>query len=387
MITTFYPPHHFGGDGVAVQHLSRALASRGHDVTVICDVDAWRTLSAGPEPPPVDEPPGITVIRLRSPLGPVGPTLNHQLGRPTLHARRIRRIVADGAFDVVHFHNVSLIGGPGLLGVGGDALLLYTAHEHWLVCPTHVLWRYDGVPCPERRCLRCQFAAGRPPQPWRAGGGLDRALSSIDVFFAGSAFSAQIHADFGFSRPMTVLPPGVPDRAPPDEGAPQERPYFLFAGRLEAIKGADDAAAAIASVEADLLVAGQGSQEIAGPNVRLLGHQDAAALHRLMHHAVAVVVPSRCYETFGIVVAEAARAGAPVIARRRGPLPDLVEQGGGLLFDDVAGLAAAMQRLLDDRDLRDRLGTSARAAFDAHWREDRVTERYLGILRDRGLSV
>src|ERR1700682_4580848 len=39
-ITTFYPPYNFGGDGIAVQRLARALIRRGHCVTVIHDVDA-----------------------------------------------------------------------------------------------------------------------------------------------------------------------------------------------------------------------------------------------------------------------------------------------------------------------------------------------------------
>ena len=45
MVTTFYPPRSFGGDAVAVQSLARALVRAGHDVTVICDDDAYRTLS------------------------------------------------------------------------------------------------------------------------------------------------------------------------------------------------------------------------------------------------------------------------------------------------------------------------------------------------------
>ncbi len=35
MITTFYPPHHFGGDAIFVQRLAQALARRGHSVDVI----------------------------------------------------------------------------------------------------------------------------------------------------------------------------------------------------------------------------------------------------------------------------------------------------------------------------------------------------------------
>ena len=49
-LTTFYPPCNFGGDGIGVQRLCRALARRGHHVTVVHDVDAYNALHRGPEP-------------------------------------------------------------------------------------------------------------------------------------------------------------------------------------------------------------------------------------------------------------------------------------------------------------------------------------------------
>ena len=49
MMTTFYPPYNFGGDGIFVQRLSNALARRGHRVDVIHCVDSY-LLKAGQEP-------------------------------------------------------------------------------------------------------------------------------------------------------------------------------------------------------------------------------------------------------------------------------------------------------------------------------------------------
>ena len=37
---------------------------------------------------------------------------------PAMHARAIKRILDNGRFDVLHFHNVSLLGGPGVLAYG-----------------------------------------------------------------------------------------------------------------------------------------------------------------------------------------------------------------------------------------------------------------------------
>ena len=40
----------------------------------------------------------------------------------------------------------------------GTALKVYTTHEHWLVCPMHVLWRFDRELCERPDCLRCTLA-------------------------------------------------------------------------------------------------------------------------------------------------------------------------------------------------------------------------------------
>jgi len=80
----------------------------------------------------------------------------------------------------------------------------------------------------------------------------------------------------------------------------------------------------------------------------------------------AVVVPSR-FEGFGLSAVEALAAGKPVIASECGSLSEIIENGiSGLIFpeEDTDALAAAMERLLSDRPLRDRLATHAAARAD-----------------------
>nr|MBP9201751.1 glycosyltransferase [Gemmatimonadales bacterium] len=187
-LTTFYPPHNFGGDGIGIQRLARGLVRAGHHVTVIHDVDAYNSLRQGAEPEAPPEPAGLEVIRLRSGLGTLSPLLTQQLGRPVVNGPRIARILDEGKFDVINFHNVSLIGGPGLFKYG-RGLKLYMAHEHWLVCPSHVLWRHNRELCTGRQCFRCQVSYRRPPQLWRWTGYLERELRHVDAFIAMSEFS------------------------------------------------------------------------------------------------------------------------------------------------------------------------------------------------------
>src|SRR6185436_9383654 len=108
LITTFYPPYNFGGDGVDVQRLARALVARGHQVTVVNDVDAYASL-AKQLPAPTVESAGIDVISLQSRLGVLSPLLTHQFGRPIVHRHQLADLFRDKKFDVVTFNNISLV--------------------------------------------------------------------------------------------------------------------------------------------------------------------------------------------------------------------------------------------------------------------------------------
>ena len=399
MLTTFYPPYNFGGDGIGIQRLCRGLARRGHDVTVIQDIDAYRVLTGGDDPDVIDDD-GVRVHRLSSRFGRISTLLTQQTGRPIVQGRRIRKLLEDGDFDVVNFHNISLVGGPGLL-VYGDAVKLYMAHEHWLVCPSHVLWRHGRERCTGKQCLRCVTSYRRPPQLWRSTGFLERQAKHVDAFIAMSEFSRRKHAEFGFSVDMEVVPYFLPDLeesvAADDVGdseddSPHGRPYFLFVGRLEKIKGLDDVIPAFRSgmdIGADLVIAGDGDYRAdlerlanGNPRVRFLGRLHPDDLSRWYRHARALVVPSICFETFGIILIEAFRSGTPVIARRLGPFPEIVEAAGaGELFETEDELIAALRRLSDDDDHRDRLAAAGPVAFANRWSESVVVPKYLDVVR------
>lgn len=384
MFTTFYPPYSFGGDAVGVQRMARALAARGHEVTVVHDEDSYLIL--GGKVQAEGAPDGVRRIGLRARSGFLSNLLTQQTGRPLWHGARIRALIEEMRPDILWYNNSSLVGGPGLLD-HGDAFKVYEAHEHWLVCPTHVLWRHGRELCDARQCLRCTLSYRRPPQLWRYTGLLDRALDKADLIIAKSDFSRGKHAAFGLRQPMQVLPYFLPDldhqAVEPYRGHP--RPYFLFVGRLEKIKGLQDVFPAMDKYpDADLLILGDGdyaaelkAQAAGNPRIQFLGRKSPDELNAYYRGALALIVPSVCYETFGIILIESFRLGTPVIARRLGPFPEIVETaGGGLLFETEAELLAAMGRMQSDPGARDRMAAAGRSAFEARWREDRVLAAY-----------
>jgi len=337
----------------------------------------------------------VTVVTLRTRLPYVSTMLTQQTGRPILNGARIRELLDQGGFDAITFNNVSLIGGPGVLSYARHAAKLYLAHEHWLVCPTHVLWRHGRERCDGRECLRCQLRHHRPPQLWRYTGLLERQIAEVDTFVAMSEFSRAKHREFGFPREMEVLPCFLPD---PDSGperhdanvaSPHPRPYFLYVGRLETIKGVDDLVRASARYrDADLLVIGDGTREGAlrdlardNPRVHFLGRLPWDRLGPYYRHAIALIAPSTCFETFGLILIEAFSHSTPVIARRLGPFPEIVSQsGGGALFDTPDDLLGAMGTLQRDPEQRRRMGIAGFNGYRARWCESVVIPRYLEMV-------
>ena len=388
MITTFYPPYHFGGDGTYVRILAHALARRGHEVTVIHDRNAYELLSDGSSPQPQQQPDGVVVHGLRSRYGALSCLATHQAGRPVFHGSRIAEILSAG-FDVIHFHSISLIGGPGILAYG-RGLKLFTAHEYWLVCPTHILWRHNRELCTEKQCMRCLVSYRRPPQLWRMGSLLARNCRHIDAFITSSRSCANRHREFGFESPMHIMAPFLPseEQTKPAEGSEKSRPYVLFVGRLEAIKGLQDVIAAVdreSSFELWVAGAGKYENELRGlasdkPAIRFLGYQEADALRDLYRNAHAVVVPSLCYEVLPMVILEAFREGVPIIARNLGPFPEVVDAtGGGLLFDTQSELRQALNKVTSDKQYRESLACAAPKP-SRHWTESAGLARYFEII-------
>lgn len=391
LVTTFYPPFHFGGDGNYVRQQAHALARRGHQVDVIHNRDAWELLSKEPMQEPLAEPAGVNVVGLQSRFPALTSFVTHQTGTAGLHSTSVSRLLDAKKYDIIHYHNISLMGGPSILS-RGSGIKIYTAHEHWLICPTHILWRHNREPCTGRECFRCGLSYKRPPQLWRFTGLLDKSVAHVDAFCALSKFSADKHREFGFNRELTVMPSFLPDSddTQQNEPASTSRPFFLFVGRLEKIKGAQEIIPAfIKDTGADLIVVGSGEyesqlKEIAGnsPYIRFTGKLDATALKPLYRGACAVLLPSICYEVFPLVALESFREGTPIIAHNRGPFPEIVEASkGGMLYHDSDSLNKAVNTLLSDRMLRDEMGAASRQSYGDLWSETQSFKVYFELLK------
>jgi glycosyltransferase involved in cell wall biosynthesis len=247
-------------------------------------------------------------------------------------------------------------------------------HAHWLL--TAAVARFAGKPFvvtlhgsgSARRFSDVELAQRRPR--------LVRALlrPAAAVICVSETIAAPVRA--AGIEPV-VIANGV--RVPEDVGPPVEPPEVLYVGRLSPEKNVDTLVAAVGDL--NLVVAGDGPLRKRVPNA--LGAVPHAEVERLLERASVVVAPCE-REGFGLAAAEALAFGRPVVAAAGGALLELVTDGEtGLLVPprDAPALREAVQRLLEDPELRERLGREARTRARERFGWDAVIERTLETYR------
>jgi glycosyltransferase involved in cell wall biosynthesis len=188
----------------------------------------------------------------------------------------------------------------------------------------------------------------------------------------------------GFPEPDTQRLGSDPFGVRPQLGIPADAPLLLYVGRVAAGKGIDHLLAAVRELPDAHLV-------IAGPDDRHGVTTDAERVHTL---PMTEEAPRRLYpqadvfvlasegESFGMVAAEAAAAGTPVIVSDRCGIASFFEDGEALVVPyERAAVVRAIRRVLSDEALRERLARGGQAAARrTSW--DRVADVQEQIYRD-----
>ena len=204
---------------------------------------------------------GVTVSGSGNALGPVSALATYLSGRPFVYVAGAAQAMEGRSFDVIHFHNVSLAAGRACSGRRRREAL----HDE------RALARVPdarAVPVQPRALRRAALPAlharvPAPPQLWRYTGLLERSVKHVDLFLSPSRFTLDAHRERGFTAPMRHLPyfhadEGIHrDKSSPGRARP--RPYFLYVGRLERLKGVHVLIEAFRHYrDADLVIAGEG---------------------------------------------------------------------------------------------------------------------------------
>ncbi|GAX60450.1 glycosyltransferase [Candidatus Scalindua japonica] len=172
-------------------------------------------------------------------------------------------------------------------------------------------------------------------------------------------------------------------------------PYFLFVGRLEKIKGLQNLIPVFKEYsKAKLLIAGDGGygktlRKLArgNDNIRFLGKSNHRELRKLYKHAIAVIVPSICYEVFGIIIIESFSMKTPVIVNNISAPTEVIEDsGGGFIYNNNKELIQAMDILRTEPETRKSLGEKGYEAYRKYWTEDNCLKIYFDLINKIALK-
>jgi glycosyltransferase involved in cell wall biosynthesis len=360
-----------GGTGTHVAMLAAGFAARGMPVTVVGPPATGARLRLGSvpgvgftlvefgdRPRPRD---AIALLRLRRALLSAGDSSR----RRSFGVRRAARDVSAGSPDVVHAHGMRA-GALAVLALGRFPLrgrrrprLLVTVHNAPPVG--------GGAPALVYRLLE-RLVAGGADLVLCVSSDLEtrmRAAGAREI--ARAVVPAPAPAASG---PVAPSPPGA-SGPPPIPSC--DRPLVLAVGRLVAQKGFDtllEAAATWRDMEPRplLMIAGDGplaaglraKAAALGVDAAFPGQRDDVPA--LLAAAAVFVLPSR-WEGQPLVLQEALRAQAPIVASRAGGIPDLTGEAAALLVPpgDPGPLATAVRSVLTDPALAARLRAAARS--------------------------
>ncbi|HZF19015.1 MAG TPA: glycosyltransferase family 4 protein [Burkholderiales bacterium] len=337
--------HLHGGLETYCWEMGRALARRGHEVTLAAGArgGAWHG--------------EVKLAQFPFRLEQDWPDFGH----------RFQRLMERLSFARTALDHV--------LGAGYDAVVIAKPYDF------PPMWRA------RRRGLKAQVAFHASGTEFYFG---DRRFCGVvDHWLAVSRHTA-VQQEARYGRPTAVIYNGVDAerfravaRNPELRrawGVPASARLIVSTGRLVGWKGLRVIVSAMPRLEDDVhyLVVGSGSeaeplrtlaqeQGVAG-RVHLAGRIEHARLPELLSQADVYVQPSIGEESFGISVAEAMACGLPVLASDFSALPEVVGRGeSGVLLapGDVGAWASALGALLADPDRRRRLGAAARARVEA----------------------
>lgn len=356
--TETYSPE-VNGAATFAQTLATGLASRGHEVHVICP-SATGTPSTRWED-------GVLVHRVRSHRWFPHPTWT--ICMPWETKPEVSRLLDDIAPDVVHTQAHFVVGRYALSESRRRGIPV-VATNHFM--PDNVRPYVDA---PER-LLRYGSAA--------AWWDLRRSFEKADYLTVPTQLSADLLTENGFTSPIEAVSCGI-DLShffAADDVAPDVQ-RVLFVGRLSLEKNIGDIIAALAQTDPDLNlhadIIGAGSEAEAlrtqaallgvADRVRLRGKVSDEELVRAYQEATFFCMPSTA-ELQSIATLEAMASGKPVVLADAVALPHLCRHGeNGYLFEprNVDELTAVFTRLLQmDEAERQQLGEASRSLVARH---------------------
>lgn len=324
--------------------------------------------------------------------------------------RKAAELIRDTRPDVAYLHNLYSYLSPSPIDACRQAGLpiVLRIPDFYLVCAELHLLR-DGRPCREcvgrgpfralqYRCLKGSLAATGARVVSMCVHNWLGIYRKVDLFITPSAFMRDTLAEAGYDAQRILHLPSFYGGAVTEESDRQEQDYILYFGRIAVEKGLDTLLEAFAQLETDvrLVLAGADTDGLTAKleaqardlgiahRTEFVGLKGREELDELIRCCLLTVVPSRWYDNCPMSVLESFAHGKPVVGARIGGIPEQITPDCGLLFEpnDPADLAAALQRLLGDGQLRREMGRACRKRLQTYYSPQAHCERLLAIFED-----
>lgn len=315
-------------------------------------------------------PPGMETDTVRFSLSAL------KTAKEIIHSSEARRmlkmLVASTGPEIAHAHNIygrlttSVLDYLKKEGIP----TVITLHDYKLACPAYN-FTYHGHICEGcrvhryyrailKRCHKGSYAASlvyaaESYYNWL----FKKYENNIGIYIAPSRFLRNKLIDYGWPAEKIRYVPNFIDHT---SYKPKYTPgdYFLYLGRLSEEKGIRvliEAFKRIKKTGIGLIVAGDGPlratlEQMSRPDSRIVfaGYLTGQELRKTTRRALAVVLPSVCYENAPLSILEAMAYGKPVIGAAIGGIPEMIDEGhSGLLFvpEDVRDLSDKMEFLMN----------------------------------------
>ncbi|MFY0626306.1 MAG: glycosyltransferase [Reichenbachiella sp.] len=282
--------------------------------------------------------------------------------------RKLTKLIEDHRPEIAHLHiffgELSL----SILSVlrKHKIPVVMTLHDFKLLCPIYSLYDQNNSiceKCAKGNLLHCiQKKCNKGSYAYSTLASLESYVRElwysydkhIDHFLAVSKFSMYKHLEYrdDIADKISCLHNFIEYSSSSITHGHES--YYCYFGRMSREKGLMTLVKAFEENGLELKLAGDGPyrqeleqycQHNSIRNITFVGHQSGKALEHLVGQAKFSIVPSECYESFGLVVVESMRFGTPVIASNIGAISELVEhQHTGFLF--TSGQFNSMQQAI-----------------------------------------
>ena len=282
--------------------------------------------------------------------------------------------------DIVHVHNLYPLFSPSVLVACYRMKVptVMTVQNYRLTCPVGLHLCHGTIcekcsngrtyPCIVRNCRNSIVESVAYALRASIARHCQLFLKNVTMFIAPTQFTKERILKTGIKEDRVVIIPNtvpIPQRPVDPEG----NSYVAYAGRLSSEKGVDTLLSSAATLpHIPVRLAGHGPllTSVDRPkarNIEFVGWLDQNHLVDFYRGARFLVLPSKWFEVFPLVLLQAMSHGIPVIAAEIGGLPEIVDHGvNGLLFTpgDSTALSSCIQQLWDDPELCRKMGRAAR---------------------------